>query len=607
MKKRLISITLVIILILSGSMAVFADCSSIAVGKDASLTGNILLGHNEDNGGRLVMPAYWFERNTHEPGEYIEFGDSEAKIPEVEQTWAYGWSETRSESGASFSDGYINEWGVAIVSNNCRASKEENPELVNGGIGYGLRTLMAQRAKSAREAVEIGADLLDTWGYNYSGRTYVIADQNEAWLLEVVYGKQYVAQRVPDNEIAFIPNHYTIRQVDMNDSENFIASDDLITYAIEQGWYKPVKEDDYSDFDFAKVYQAEESWRTAGNLDRHYNALRLFQGKKWSQRDKDKEMPFSIKLDRKIGVDDVKEVLRSHYEGTPDDKSNDFEVDPHFDGVRRICTSSTQESAVFEFNEILELTTYWRSITNPCTGLYQPWYILASESVPEGYGWIDPLVGLANHFKVPASDLAYNQDRAWWAFYDLQYLARPQYGDVIDEIQDELFELEGYWEEIQPIIETIATMAYKNGDTRLARDLLTEYTNSQAKKAWALVKDLYERFDTTEIEILANRLSKSSQAETSIVIYTNDYLDAKDVDVASIISGPGCQSPSRYVAPTKVERKDINKDGKLDLLLTFDNQELLKYAYPTYCDIWLTGKTKAGDVFVAKDIVNIKE
>lgn len=436
-RRLLLSMALTFVLVVGLALPAYADCSTIIVGKNASATGEVLLGHNEDNGGRLVMPLYIMPRMTHEPGEMIVMEETAAPIPQVEQTWAFIWSETRAPGGASYSDAFINEWGVAIVSDNAGTSSETNPELEDGGIGYGIRRIAAERAKTAREAVEIMAELVETYGYRASGRSYQVVDKDEGWMMQIVNGKHYCAQRVPDDEVAFIPNRYTIRKVDMEDTENFIVPDDLITYAIENGWYTPAVPGDYSDFDFAKAYQRNYSTTDI----RQRNAYSLLLGREIPE---DEELPFSIKLDRKLGVEDVKEVLRYHYEGTDDDLTNGYESTPHYTQNRVICTSTTQESSVIQFRENPDFTLYWRTCGRPCVNPYIPIY-LSITKVPDGFGWIDPVEGMANHSNAPAEDFDYNPDRAWWTFMDLQHLVDPQYGEVIDEVQKEVFKLEKQW------------------------------------------------------------------------------------------------------------------------------------------------------------------
>ena len=62
-----LKITLVALALSSALTAITLDasaCSTVIVGKDVSATGHILIGHNEDNGGRILTSQYhpWGER-----------------------------------------------------------------------------------------------------------------------------------------------------------------------------------------------------------------------------------------------------------------------------------------------------------------------------------------------------------------------------------------------------------------------------------------------------------------------------------------------------------------------------------------------------------------
>ncbi len=463
---------------------ILEDCSAIIVGKKASATGEVLFGHNEDDSGNNVMVQYKVPRATHEPGEFLTFEPTCAKIPQVEETWAYLWSETRANWQASFSDTFVNEWGVAIATDSCSNSREDQPELVNGGIGYGIGHLVAQRAKTARQGVEIAAELIDKYGYTASGRAYMIVDKDEGWVLLVVKGKHYAAKRVPDDEVMFIPNRYTIGQVDLNDKENYIASPDIITYAVERGWYTPARPGDYSDFNFALAYQNPNQGQN-GNIVRQRNALRLILG-----REPEEVQIFSVKPPRKLSVEDVKNIMRTHYEGTEDDHSDNYAINPHRTGTRAICVATTLESFVIQFRQDPEFTCIWRTTLNPCTSPYVPWY-LGAAVVPPGYGWITPRLGLRNHFDVPAADLTYRPGRAWWAFQDVKDLADASYATVIEEIRRRRDALEARWIAAQPDFEAKALKAYQE-DPSGAVKMLTEYTNEQAGLAWRAWRKLFD-------------------------------------------------------------------------------------------------------------------
>jgi len=166
------------------------NCFSILVGKDATIDGSVLFAHNEDDSGTNLVNWYKVPRLTHGNGENISLING-GEIPQVAETFSFLWLEM---PGQPFADSYMNEWGVTIASNWCEP-REETADLIDGSIGYYLRRIMAERAKSAKEAVKIAGSIVDSIGYANSGRTYCIADPNESWMMSIINGKHWVAQK----------------------------------------------------------------------------------------------------------------------------------------------------------------------------------------------------------------------------------------------------------------------------------------------------------------------------------------------------------------------------------------------------------------------------
>lgn len=201
-------------------------CSTVIVGKSVSATGHIIVGHNEDNGGRIFNPQYYVPPAKHKAGEMITYEPTAAKIPQVPETLGFYWSQTLDPNGSSFSDGFVNDAGVVIVSNACTGIYDNDQKLKDGGIGYGIRRLMAERAHTAKEAIDIAIKLLGEYGYFSEGRTYTVADKNEAWQIAIHKGNTWVARRVQDNEIVYIPNNFMIGKVDATDTKNVTSLPD---------------------------------------------------------------------------------------------------------------------------------------------------------------------------------------------------------------------------------------------------------------------------------------------------------------------------------------------------------------------------------------------
>ena len=152
----------------------------------------------------------------------------------------------------------------SLVSNNCNQTIEKGEKVNEGGIGYGIRRLVAERATSARDGVNLAIDLVKKYGYFQEGRTYTIADANEAWQLVLLRGSRYVARKVQDDEIAFLANAINITNIDLKDTANVIASPDLIENAIKKGTYKPKDPKNFSDFNLRKATSSMKGHQRIG-------------------------------------------------------------------------------------------------------------------------------------------------------------------------------------------------------------------------------------------------------------------------------------------------------------------------------------------------------
>jgi dipeptidase len=586
-------------------------CSTIVVGKKASPTGRVLLGHNEDNEGRLVVVRFLVPRQKHPAGRVLAFEDGRARVPQAPETAGYQWSETIAAWKAAFSDSFINEWGVALVSDSCWPSKEKEGALVEGGIGYGLRRLVAERARTAREGVKIAADLIDRYGYYDSGRTYIIADKDEGWLFEVVMGKHYAARRVADDEAAFIPNHYTIRGIDVQDAANIIASPGLIEYAVSRGWYKPGRPGSTADFDFKQAFMSPESydtdWRITTDLSKDYNILRhkraleMLTGRTFGYAD---QFPFSVKPAKMIGLEEIKAILRSHHERTPDFMTTSLASSPH--SLATICAIETQESQIVEFRNDPRYTVIWRTSGRPCTSPYVPWY-LGIQELPDGYGWIDPKAGQDGHFKPSAGNLSYDPGRAWWAFMDLQNALEPDYAGSrrTPEVKREIKAFEQDCLRSREAAETKA--AASGADAAQAMPVLTAFTHERARAAWGLAKNEYDKIETVTVEIMTAEMSKSARGRTvSVAILSGPRFDAGQVDPATVRFGPGYVRLDKW-AKGRGRLLDADRDGRQDLVMTFALDDVLKLAAPCRSDLWLTGATRQGRVFTGRGLTVIKD
>ena len=297
LKSILLFLLIIFHFIFSQSSNSQFNCFSVLVGKYATIDGSILFAHNEDDYGVNLVNWYKVPRNQHGSAENINLFPG-GQLEQIEETNEFLWLEM---PGMHFSDSYMNEYGVTIGSDACR-SKEDSAQLINGGIGYYLRRIMAERSKTAKEAVQIAGAIVDSIGYASSGRTYCIADPNEAWMMSIVKGKHWVAQRIPDNHVAIIPNYYTIQEIDLTDTLNFLGSSDIIQYAIERGWYNP---ETANEFNFRLAYGKPSSINSMVNIARNWGATNILSSTKYELSD---EFPFSFVPKEKVSIQDLMNV-----------------------------------------------------------------------------------------------------------------------------------------------------------------------------------------------------------------------------------------------------------------------------------------------------------
>jgi dipeptidase len=455
-------------------------CFGVVVGKDASVDGYVIMAHNEDDSPPQIVNHHKVPRLKHYPGEKVELlGGGE--LEQVELTWSYIWSEMPK---MTFSDSYLNEWGVCIASDNC-PSREDNPDITDGGISYMLRRLVAERARTAREGVLLAGGLVERFGYDASGRTYTICDPDQGWLFCAVNGKHWLAKRVPDNEVAVIPNTYTVHEVDLNDGDNFLASRDIIEYAISREWYDPEND---GPFDFATAYADRRVASDSSNICRQWGGFRHISIEPIAL---DEKLPFSVIPKHRLDVAAVMKILRDHYEDTELFYSHAESGNPHESGVRTICAFSTQTSFVAQLRKNMPLDigiVYWVCLSAPCTSCFIPFHFGITE-FPSGFSWTggspsDEFYGMKIESPFEVDTL-----EAFWTFKNFQQKIDPAYGAMIANVNEAMASIEQDVMRKQDQVEENALKLYTT-DRAAASGMLFDYSNGVYHSAMEAMRDV---------------------------------------------------------------------------------------------------------------------
>ena len=457
-----VSAAFILILLALLAAAPARACFTIVAGKNATVDGSVIMAHNEDNSPPQVVNHYKITRIKHEAAEKIKLFKG-GQLQQAEQTWAYIWSEM---PGMLFSDSYVNEWGVAVTSNGC-PSRQDSPVLTEGGIGFMLRRLIAQRAKSAREGVLLAGKLVERFGYNASGRTYIICDPNEGWLFCVVNGKQWLAKKVPDDHVAMLANTYTVRQVDLTDKQNHLACADIIEYAVQRGWYNPERD---GPFDFAAVYAHPHSPSGPSNYKRQWSAVNKVAA---SPVELSRNLPFSVVPKQKMDVAAAMKILRDHYENTKYYKPS---ADPHKTN-RTICHPSTQTSFVLQLRNNLPSDIgilYWLCLAKPCTSFYIPFYF-GIDDFPRAFYTQNRKPSQTFYRRKVESFFQPAPNQAFWTFSNFAHKVDRDYETTISRVKAESRLLETGALTLQKPLEETALKLYHK-DKALAMQLLANYS-----------------------------------------------------------------------------------------------------------------------------------
>ncbi|KAF1335329.1 hypothetical protein FI667_g1129, partial [Globisporangium splendens] len=518
-------------------------CTMIAVGKRATADGSTLMAHTDDAGGgaadlRLVrVPAqdhtdgstravYSFfggfprlvanERGPH----YAPKDKSDALteplgfIPQVLHTYAY----------FDLDYGMMNEVQLSIAESTCGARTVGWAKDVSYGYNlFGIAELSKialERCDSARCAIQTMGDLAVEYGffsedsgdpaapgYIDSAEALGIADKyGEAWIFHVLTGKNnasavWAAQRVADDHVAAVANAFVIREMDLNDTDNFMASPNVHSFAQEMGWWHP--EDGPFDFtaaygfrDFDPVrplYTGRRVWRI---FDRVAPSLKL--DSRLGLVSQYSTYPFSVKPDTQLSTNDVMELYRDYYQDTEYDMSKGMVAGPfgnplRWDGDNKGVTGGWERpisSFRTMFSFVLQARSFlpdgiggiaWFGESSPHSTVYVP-FSCRQSSVPSAYL---ESVGKQSEFH-PKS--------AWWAFNFVKNWSQLRFDAIQRDIAKKIDELQHAAFEARAAMEKQVQQDFGNSTNDIANAAIDAYLEKHANEFAASIVDQWWQY-----------------------------------------------------------------------------------------------------------------
>ena len=497
MKRNLI----LSVMLIAGTYAM--ACTNFIVGKKASVDGSVFVTYNADSYG-VFMPLYHYPAAKHAAGEMRKVcewdtGKFLCEIPEV--------AETYNVIGNS------NEWQVT-VGETTFGGREEMVDST-GLIDYGSLIYIAlQRSKTAREALQVMTSLVEQYGYYSEGETFSIADANEAWMLEMMgcgpdrtKSKErtvWVAVRIPDDAIAAHANQSRITkfldgryvQVKMKDllkkypvdgkkpvPNLMVCSDNVVSYARTMGWFEGKDADfsynaAYAKPDFSgRRYCEARVWSFFNRFSDDFSAYVPYA----AGIEKDaKEMPLWIIPNKKLSLQDLRDAMRDHYEGTPFALDSDigggifqmpyrpsplsYKVDgKEYFNERPISTQQTAWSFISQMRSSLPREVgacFWFGNDDGNMVAYTPMYSCMTRR-PKCFT------------EDGADDVTFNMNNAFWVCNWVSNIVYPRYEMMFPSLKEVRDSLDASYDQLQPEIEAKA-LALPTAEERIK--LLTDYS-----------------------------------------------------------------------------------------------------------------------------------
>ena len=487
----------------------FESCTSIIVGKLASIDGSTMTSHSCDSG----TDRTWINvvpHRKHKPGEMckIYFQSKRTKGPDHPDRFARGEIPQVTETYAYINTAYpvMNEYQLAIGETTFGGKRELRSKegLIDAPELY---RLVLERAKTAREAIKVADELTKKYGYIDSGECFTFADPKETWHFEILgpgkgkKGAVWAAQRIPDDQIGVSANASRIREINLKNKDYFLASDNIHSLAVEMGWWNP---ESGKPFEFCYTYASR---RSMGSRRREWRVL-SFLAPSLKLDPNSENFPFSVKPDKKASVKDILKIFSDSYEETEFDMTKSLTTVnrkgetikspiacPHMNGeLRKLFNIKRERAICSSYATYLQITqsrewlpdmiggVVWLGYDNPATTSHTPFYCGISR-MPDSY-MVDGRWG-------------YRMDCAWWAFRRVSKLALFRWQDMTKDIERVWKEIEDKAFIDQEKIEAEALVLYKK-DKQKAKEFLTKYCIDMANGAvaayWKLGDNLWSKY-----------------------------------------------------------------------------------------------------------------
>lgn len=342
-----------------------SSCTSILVGKRASIDNSVIIGRNEDS--KTAWPKhlkfYPAKNNNDNPKFVSKMNKFKMTLPK--KSYQYSATPEWTDKYGVYEEDGINEKHVAMSATESAYANNRvlavDPFKEDTGISEeAMVSVVLPYINTAREGVELLGKIVQEHGAAESDGI-LFADRDEAWYLEIGSGHHYVAQRIPDDSYGVVANQLSIQNVDFN-SKDFITSPHLQDFVYNNDlWPKN------------KAFNWRRIFGTHNDSDIVYNTPRVWSGQRLLTPSVDQDptsldLPFIRKPDAPISAQDAQRVLSDHYQHTQYDLAKSTNKAMY----RPISVAATQESHVLQIFDNKDI--HWLAMGVAAQSVYIPFY-----------------------------------------------------------------------------------------------------------------------------------------------------------------------------------------------------------------------------------------
>lgn len=249
-----------------------------------------LIAKNRDLGFQTLIEIGLHQARTYPKG--AAYKAAYIDIEQAEATYKFIGSRTAGRWGYGMG---VNEHQVTVSDND--APSRDKLDFKAGLHDNDLVRLVLERAKTARQGVDVIAELVGKYGQAWNGIMFEIGDPNDLWVVEIT-GHRWVAKQYKDT-VAARSNQYQI------EDDYDLAAPDLVSFAVSQGWVPEGTER----INFRQVYSTDELYPSDNKLEQRKNQEKIYNAEMRYQRAT--ELLTAQKGD--IKAEDVMAMCRDHY------------------------------------------------------------------------------------------------------------------------------------------------------------------------------------------------------------------------------------------------------------------------------------------------------